>query len=332
MPERLKQAVTTLIKLALAMGLIVWMVEKGAIDFSVLKNLSHPSAVAAGLSLVFGLIFINNYRWLILLRAQGFATTIRWTLPLSLIGIFFNYAMPGGVGGDVVKGFYLLRAHQTRRMAGAVSILMDRIIGLCTMITTAAVALALNWGQVRQNAELTTLATLIFLFFAGFVLFFAVALSPAVGRLGFLRLAFEKLPGGSAARRVYESLHSYRSSPASLAAAFFLSALSQTAVIALFYLIGRSMGLDEIPLSAYFFLVPVGLVTMSLPLSPAGIGVGQAAFYFLFGLFNAPHAHVGSTAVTAFQIAQFFWGLFGAYFYLRRGRPEIEAPAAETAA
>lgn len=332
MPGRLKQVVTTLIKLALAVGLIVWMVEKGAIDFSVLRSLSNPVSIAIGLALVFLLIFINNYRWLILLRAQGFKTTVARTLPLSLIGIFFNYAMPGGVGGDVVKGFYLLREHRTQRMAGAVSIVMDRAIGLCMMITTAAMALAVNRRQVLQDPKLTTLATVIFLFFAGSVLFFAVALSPAVGRLRFLSRIFENAPGGSAAKRMYETMQSYRRSPGTLVATFALSVLSQTMVIALFFLIGRSMGLTDLGMSAYFFLVPVGLVTMSLPLSPAGIGVGQAAFYVLFNLFTGRPTQVGPTAVTAFQIAQFFWGLFGAYFYMRRGKPKIEASASESPA
>lgn len=332
MPGRVKQAVTTIIKLALAVGLIVWMVKKGAIDFSVLRSLSHPVSITVGLALVFGLIFINNYRWLILLRAQGFEATVRKTLPLSFIGIFFNYAMPGGVGGDVVKGFYLLREHRTQKVAGAVSILMDRIIGLFMMITTAAIAIAINWDHVARSPQLMSMAMLIFLFFAAFVLFFAIALSPIVSRMRVLHWFFAQMPWGGEIRQVYESLHSYRATPGTLVAACGLSFASQTGVIVLFFLIGQSMDLDGVGLSAYFFLVPVGLVTMSLPLSPAGIGVGQAAFYFLFNLFTGTPTQVGPTAVTAFQIAQFFWGLFGAYFYLRRGKPKLEPSPAESAA
>ncbi|MCM2280604.1 MAG: flippase-like domain-containing protein [Bdellovibrionaceae bacterium] len=329
MPARMKQAAITLVKLTLAVGLTVWMVRKGAIDFSVLRELSTPGSVAIGLGLVFALIFINNYRWLILLRAQGFATTVARTLPLSLIGIFFNYAMPGGVGGDVVKGYYLLREHKNQKVAGAVSILLDRIIGLSMMITTAAVALALNMDQVLKNAQLATLATVVFAFFIAFGVFFAVALSSWIGRTRLLQWIFAAAPGGRTLKQIYISLHSYRHRPGALLVSFLFSLLSQTMIIVLFYLVGQAMELESVSLSLYFFLVPVGLVTTSLPLSPAGIGVGQAAFYFLFNLITGQPTQVGPTAITALQIAQFFWGLFGAYFYLRRGKPKIETVASE---
>lgn len=325
MPARLKQAAIIVLKLTLAVGLIVWMVQKGAIDFSALRELLSPVLVLAGLSLAFVLIFINNYRWVLLLRAQGLMTTVRRTFPLTLIGLFFNFAMPGGVGGDVVKGYYLLRDHPQRKMAGAISVLLDRIIGLYMMVTTAAVALILSPGHVGQNAQLSALAIVVFAFFVAFCVFFALALSPYVGRMHVLQWAFETLPGGQLLRHVYESLHSYRTSPGTLLAACGLSLVSQTAIIVLFYLVGRLMNPDGLALSAYFFLVPVGLVTTSLPLSPGGVGVGQAAFYFLFHLYTGQPTQEGPTAITALQITQFVWGLFGAYFYLRSGRPKIAA-------
>ena len=62
------------------------------------------------------------------------------------------------------------------------------------------------------------------------------------------------------------------------------------------YAIAQAMGETTIPISAYFFLVPVGTVVQALPISPAGIGVGQAAFFFLFnhylGAAQRNRAHV----------------------------------------
>ncbi len=326
MATQLKQAFVKTLKLALAVGLITWLIREGAIDFSVLKRLASPMGIVIGGALVLVMIFVNNFRWLMLLRTQGFSTNIRKTLPLSFIGIFFNYAMPGGVGGDVVKGYYLLQDHPEKKMAGAMSIVMDRLLGLFMMITTAAAALLTSWELVIQSPQLQALALLIFALFSGFLAFFIAALSRRFGGSPAARLIFEKLPGGKLLQKVHSVLHSYRQNPMALFTAMGLSLISQFSVIIFIYLVARALELPGVPFIAYCFIVPVGLVTTSIPISPAGIGVGQVAFGFLFGLYLGQATEltkmVGATGVTAWQIVQFFWGLVGAFFYLNRGKPK----------
>ncbi len=326
MATQLKQAVVKILKLALAVGLIVWLIREGSIDFSALRGLASPTGIAVGASLVFVMIFVNNFRWLILLKAQGFPTNIQKTLPLSFIGIFFNYAMPGGVGGDVVKGYYLLQEHREKKMAGAMSIVMDRLIGLSMMVTTAACALLSSWELVLQSPQLQALALLIFLLFSGFLAFFIAALSRRFGGSLAARFIYEKLPGGGLLQKVHGILHSYRNNPTTLFSAMGLSLVSQFSVILFIYLVGQALELPGVPFLAYCFIVPIGLVTTSIPVSPAGIGVGQVAFGFLFGLYLGRATEltkmVGATGVTAWQIVQFCWGLIGAFFYLNRGKPK----------
>ena len=320
----LKQALIQSVKGLLALGLIVWLIRQGAIDFSALKRLATPAPLAAGGVLMFGMIFANNFRWLLLLRAQGIQTTVGKTLPLTLIGMFFNFAMPGGVGGDVVKGYYLIQDHKEHRMAGVVSILMDRIVGFFMMIAMAALALVLSWELVTHNARMSALAAGVFAMFSVFTVFFAFALSRRVGTSRLVRLIFDRAPGGGLLRKAYDVLHAYRRSPRSLAGAFGLSLISQFSQILLIYMVARVMGLVEIPFLAYCFLVPVGIVATALPVAPAGIGIGQAAFFFLFNLYLGRESQVGPTAITLTQILSFLWGLSGAYFYLARGRPKLE--------
>jgi len=320
MTDRAKQGLLGLAKLSFALGLIGWMIHKGAIDFSALGRLFTATSLILGLSLIFALIFINNYRWLILLKSQQFVTTVRETLPLSLIGIFFNYAVPGGVGGDVVKGYYLLRQHRDRRMSAAISILFDRSIGLFMMIVTAAVALALSWSRIENSEPLRAMALMTGLLALSLIGFALLLFSGRVWNHPFRIRSFAFLRlSGSMIERALAALQSYRNRPMVLVQAMALSLLSQLTVICFVYFIALSMGETGIPFSAYFFLVPVGLVATSLPLSPAGVGVGQAAFYFLFNAYLGQVSQVGPTAITALQVTQFLWGLLGAFFYLRRG-------------
>ena len=44
------------------------------------------------------------------------------------------------------------------------------------------------------------------------------------------------------------------------------------------------MGLKEMELATQFFLMPIGLITVAIPLAPGGIGIGHAAFESLYQL------------------------------------------------
>ena len=103
-----------------------------------------------------------------------------------------------------------------------------------------------------------------------------------------------------------------------LSLAFLLSLVAQGAAIVFFWWVGQMMGLTEIPISTYIIVVPLGFIVTALPLAPAGIGVGQAAFLFLFNLVTGEPTPLGATAVTLFQMSVFAFGLLGALFYLRQ--------------
>ncbi len=313
-------AFKTFLKIAIAGLLIYWMIHKGALDFGTFAKLATvPLTLGCGLA-VFAGVIINNWRWLILLRGQGFKTSIAETLPLSFIGMFFNFFMPGGVGGDVVKGYYLLQDHPQQRVAGAVSIFMDRVVGFFMMVATAFIAIFFNLETVSASPQLRAISFGVVFFFVAFLLFFAICFSNVLKNPMLAKLVFHKLPGGHLFKQIYEILHSYRKSPMSLFHACWISLFSQGASVILVMMVGHAMQV-ELPASVYLFLVPIGLVAQALPVAPAGIGVGQAAFFFLFNLFLKGESQLGPIAVTTSQIMSFGIGVIGAFFYLRRKSP-----------
>lgn len=322
MSKYLKQALILSLKTGLAVGLIVWFVRNGSLDLKMILQILTPVRVAVVLALVGAQIFINNYRWQLLMQAQGLIVSSAKTFPLSLIGMFFNYAMPGGVGGDVVKGYYLIQKHPDFRAGAIISIFMDRMIGFFIMIMTAAIALIWKWQTVLQSDALTSLATGVILLAAAFIGFFIFSLSRRVQNFGFVKFVFEKIPLGKTIERVYVRLHAFRSHLPTLYKAFALSFFAQFGTIIAVALIGQWAGVNELALGDYMFLVPLGTVATAIPISPAGIGVGQAAFYFLFNSALGHKSPLGPIAITTLQVAQFAWGLIGAFFYLRR-RPQV---------
>jgi uncharacterized membrane protein YbhN (UPF0104 family) len=85
---------------------------------------------------------------------------------------------------------------------------------------------------------------------------------------------------------------------------------------------GAAMGMIDVPWQAYFFVVPVGSMITAIPISPAGVGVGQAAFDALFNLYLGYNSHLGASVVTVQQMMMLLFGLIGAYFYVRRKKVE----------
>ena len=81
------------------------------------------------------------------------------------------------------------------------------------------------------------------------------------------------------------------------------------------------MGFADVPVKAYVFAVPLGLIATALPISPAGVGVGQVAFSYLFDWSTGVKSAIGSNLITAHQIVTFFLSLSGGVFYLRRPKP-----------
>jgi uncharacterized membrane protein YbhN (UPF0104 family) len=119
----------------------------------------------------------------------------------------------------------------------------------------------------------------------------------------------------------YEALGIYRNHKDVFFKALGLSLLTQIIAVGAFLWIGYVMNY-EVSTSAYFFAVPVGFILTSIPISPAGIGVGQAAFYFLFNLANHGQTDLGPISISMFQVTTFAISLLGAFYYVRLNRTQ----------
>lgn len=321
-----RKHLATIVKLLVSGALIWWLIHRGSLNFSLLADLAaRPTYLLSAVTASFINVCLNNYRWAVLLRGQGFPVGAKQTLPLTLIGLFFNYAMPGGVGGDIVKGYYLMQDYPARRTAAATSVAIDRLIGLAGMVATSLVAVALNLETVRSRPELVSLAIGVAGLFLAFATFFALAFSRRLYGHRFVDIALSRLPGGRLIRQIYEAVHSYRTAMPSFWKACALTLLSQSFALTFFILIGRAMGFVDVPIVAYVFAVPLGLIVTALPISPAGVGVGQVAFSYLFDWSIGAKSAIGSNLITAHQIVTFLLSLSGAVFYFRRKKPDFSA-------
>lgn len=283
----MKKLLIILLKILLVGSILVYLVQSGRLNFEKLmlfKDAPEILALMVG-ALVLVVVPMATFRWWLLLRAIGVQVNPKQTFILTWIGNFFNATLPGAVTGDVVKGYYVIKAqHEEGRTRAFMTLLIDRIVGLFGLIVMAFLALVLNLELILSQERLHSLAWMITVLFGATVVFYAIAVFPfKEGRDPFIRL-FQRLPAKKISLKVYSAFKSYQHQKSTLLLTLLLAIGIHTLIALLFFQVANLMGLKEMELATQFFLMPIGLITVAIPIAPGGIGIGHAAFESLYQL------------------------------------------------
>ncbi|MBM4025074.1 MAG: flippase-like domain-containing protein [Planctomycetes bacterium] len=281
-----KSHVSLIARIAVATLALLWVVRGQ--DWrelaGVFRNL-NPWCFALTLVVYTAAQMIIAVRWWLLLRAQSIYIEALAALRLFFLGLFYNNLMLGSVGGDLLKAWYVTK-HTDRRLEGALSVFVDRAIGLIGTFLLAALAYVL-WvrghiaarsgareagapGWVSQHKGVIALGTAVAV--AAMLAF--LLLHPA-GRARLARAAAgARCRGISLLRRAKDAIVVYCSRPWTLVWALILTLAGQSFVIVAFWLLGRNLGIDA-ALRYYFVAFPLGWVVGALPISIAGMGITE---------------------------------------------------------
>src|SRR5690606_26991097 len=93
-----------------------------------------------------------------------------------------------------------------------------------------------------------------------------------------------------------------------------ISALIHTLVCTACFLFAQALGEGQIPPFPVFVIVPLGLLVTAVPIMPAGIGTGHAAFGWLFHFLGSLR---GADVFSLFVLSQLLGGSIGGLIYLR---------------
>ena len=312
---RVPPFVQHLLKFALG-GAAIWaLIRSGALDPALVAQafVSHPwLCLCAFLSYLIAVVLPAWLRWYLLIRQTGLRPAPARVFSLQMIGVFFNSLIPGGTSGDLIKGYYLFKEFDTKEKSLALtSIAMDRFIGLYGLL---CVAMAMTWANYGLWKDSPTLR-LNSLFYAGVFLAFTGAIAFFFSRWSerFLQHpGMHRLPGGRFLRALCESLLVYRSRPYGLLPPLALGALVDCGLILLYYFSARALGL-HLPLAVHGFVVPTLVMVNGLPISPSGVGVGEAAGEMIYR--NLGVAQGGSEVMALVHIFVLTTSLLGAPFY-----------------
>jgi uncharacterized protein (TIRG00374 family) len=306
---------TEALKGLFAVVLVFWLVRSGKLDPTSLRMaLRNWPEILASMGLIYAGMAIAARRWEGLLRAHGLEIGFGRCFSLTMIGMVFGLVTPAGAGGDLAKMYYVGERGVDVKKAAILTVVIDRLIGLLSLLLLAAFAAVWNWRAVAQDPKLTVLF--------GFVAAgaFAGLLLLTVG-IGASR-PISRFLSKTAPRwlvECVEGLAVFRRKPGALVRAILLSVCAHLATCAVFALLFRTLSTAHVSLKVLFLTVPFSLVASAMPITPAGIGVGQTVFFTMLQQV-ARRGTDGSNAFTLYQCLYVAVSLTGLIFYFARKR------------
>ena len=113
--------------------IIYWLVHTEVLDFTPLASMS-VRLVFEGVTLSLAIVGITALRVQYLLRDQGMDISYRRCYAYNCIGLFYSLFLPGGLSGDAARAYHFFQDIPQKRIALVGALLLDRFLGLITMI------------------------------------------------------------------------------------------------------------------------------------------------------------------------------------------------------
>lgn len=252
---------------------------------------------------------IIGLRWWLLLRTQSIFIDFWAAVRLHFLGLFYNNFMPSSVGGDLIRAWYVTK-HTDRRFEAALSVFVDRAIGLLSTLVIASFFYSLflrgrgsvvtpsdKDGFLKSVAEYKWILLWLVVVVAAV---FCVLLLHRRGRMILGKAwSYICIYAVRAIRKLRDAIILYCSSPLTILGVFGLTVLMQLMTITGFWFLGVNLGI-EASIKYYYVFFTLTWVLGAVPVSIGGAVVVEGSLAYLFIQF----AGVGAEAALALALCQ----------------------------
>ncbi|MHC4983378.1 MAG: lysylphosphatidylglycerol synthase transmembrane domain-containing protein [Planctomycetota bacterium] len=323
MKKNYKKALIFAVKCLVAAALLAWVLNKVHLhDYSyqspegqihvkglitIAKGINWWFLACGTLGFVLSLLVVA-VRWWMLLRIQRIRIALWESVRLTFLGQFFNAVVPGVVGGDLVKAYYVSK-HTPKKAAVLLSVFVDRVLG---------------------PTELTIMAGAMIVVTVVVVLILALLLRQRLRSGLKLQKIYQRLPMADHIAAAGDAAVLYRKRIRVLLKAILITLGAHILWVGAIAMLGVSLSL-HVPWHSYFLYIPLIYIIASVPLTPGGIGIAEN-FYLIFFVplvAGSAESQVFALAVLA-RIIPMLWGLPGAVVAVTGPKlPKAEAIQAE---
>jgi uncharacterized protein (TIRG00374 family) len=273
----------------------------------------NPAIFACSLGIFVVAQIIIGLRWWLLLRSRSIFIPFFLAVRLHFLGLFYNNCMPGSVGGDLIRAWYITK-HTDKRFEAALCVFVDRAVGLLSTLIIAVFFYALFLrGQtlaIRARQDVSFLSfvaehKMIFIWLFGFIALILGGLSwHEKSRAMLIKICL--FIGDRALRttqKFKKAIFLYCRKPLTLLTVFGLTVFLQLMTITGFWLVGRSLGITA-SIKYYYVFFTLTWVLGAVPVSIGGAVVVEGMLMVLFIRF----AGVAEDSALALALSQrFVW-------------------------
>lgn len=260
---------------------------------------AHGAQIALAILMVMCAQSILAARWLVLLRVHGVRISMYQAVRLTYLGLFYNNVMPGSIGGDLLKGWFITHhCDRDKHITAMTSVLVDRLTGLVSMIWIAAIASVFVDSSVRLGCGIPT-RNLVWGILGCTVLVMIGYSSRRVR--GFLLPVslMQRLPLSMQIRQVDLAMRAYRHHCGAMSLAIGITVCTQCIIVAAVWVLAQALQLHRVGFVHCLMVMPViWLISAAIPV-PGGLGVIEYLFIPLFARAITPTASIpGDSAVS----------------------------------
>lgn len=265
MKPNLRKKLITLIKILVSIGLIGLVFSK--LDWMGIREMLRSANLLYFVTAVVLFLIsqvISIFRFNIFIRKVGVRLTFEANSKLYLLGMFYNFFLPGGVGGDAYKAFALSKSHKKSLKKVGQVVFVERFLGilaigfiLCLLAVFVNSGYSYYWNLgITLTGILVTLITL---------------------------------------RLIIRFLHTYKKR---VYIGFFYSILIQLAQLFCVFCILKSFGIaDNYLIYLVLFLISSILSVISF----AGLGIREAVFFYGAQMFSF-NADISASVALSFSL------------------------------
>ncbi len=263
MEKRVKKFLLFIVKLLVSATALYLVIKKAGLESLgvYLRNL-NPYYFFLASFLYFLSIYISSIRWRVLLWDVD-EIGVNYLFGLYITGSFFSTILPGLIGGDALRIYYLHRLGVNLSEAAG-STFLDRYTGYIGLIITAIFGGLL--ADVKWQVMAALLGLVVLLVFGSWTL-----LRFRFGRR-LLRL-----------ENFYNYFADFFTRPGVVFFSVLCSVVVQALVVLSVYSVMKAMAV-ELSIWALFAYMTLIITVATVPVSISGLGIREWAFVVLFGL------------------------------------------------
>jgi uncharacterized protein (TIRG00374 family) len=292
--------------------------QYGPSDLLTTLKALDPSYLFIAIILMGMLLFVGVIRWRMILKVHGLNLSLGRATEISIIAHFFNSFLLGSVGGDLLKAYYAARETHHKKTEAVVTVAVDRVVGLFSLLLVACVMLLPNLDFVRTlRPELKAVIWFILFMTAGCAVFIFLAFWGGISRtVPSARAWLRKLPKGEMVERSIEAFREFGRDRTFFLRVLPISILGNAICIVHFLVLIRCFHLRA-PILPMAAIIPIVTCISTLPITPSGLGVRENLYVWFLAAkgIGIPYAEALLISLVAFGTS-LLWSAIGGLVYL----------------